>query len=92
MLEVIATDLDLPVVSAKELTPPLTVTSVEDKPSTSVALAGVARPVIPIRATKVVAIARTKTVERLAEAITDLFSMRAEYESKVSLSLNLDKE
>jgi hypothetical protein len=90
--EVITTTFDLPVVSARVLPLwPLT-TSEETRAADSVALAGVARPVIPIRATKVVAIARTKTVERLADTITDLFSMRADYENKVSLSLNLDKE
>jgi hypothetical protein len=59
---------------------------------TAAALAGVARPVTPIRVTKVAAIARTKTEERLALTITDVFSMRAGYESNVYLNHDLDKE
>jgi hypothetical protein len=90
--DVIATALDLPVRSASELPTLLAVTSDEMRAVDVSALAGVARPAIPMRATNDVAIARTKTVERLADTITDLFSMRADYGNKVSLSLNLAKE
>jgi hypothetical protein len=75
-VEEMVTTRSTPVVRARENTPPLSLTSADCSVGVILALAGVARPVIPMRATKEAAIARTKTEERLALTMVNVFSMR----------------
>jgi len=75
-VEEMVTTRSTPVIRAKEDTPPLSVTSADCSVGVILALAGVARPVIPIRATKEAAIARTKTEERTDLLVMNVFSIK----------------